>query len=167
MGRVYWITGLSGAGKTTVGTSLYDHLRRQKDNVVFLDGDILREVFQNTDYSYEARKTLGFQYARLCKLLSDQGMDIVICAIVMFDEIREWNRENFSDYMEIYLEVPMEELQRRNQKKLYSQAAAGEVRNVVGMDLELELPKNPDLTIRNYGDTSVKEALKRILEHLS
>lgn len=163
-GCVYWITGLSGAGKTTVGTKLYEYLKRRKDNVIRLDGDILRQIFLNQDYSPEGRKALGLQYGSLCKMISIQGVDVVICTIAMYDDIRAWNRENIPDYREIYLDVSMEELVRRDQKGLYSKAADQKESNVAGVNMEIELPKHPDLVIKNYGGTDPDMALGMIID---
>lgn len=163
MSNVYWITGLSGAGKTTVGTKLYEYLKAKKDNVIRLDGDVLRECFLNHDYSHEGRKELGFQYGRLCRMLSAQDIDVVICTIAMYDEVREWNRANIDGYREIYLEVSIEELIRRDQKGIYSGALRNEVRDVYGVNLEPELPKNPDLIIQNYGEIRPEDALNTIV----
>lgn len=146
-GKVYWITGLSGAGKTTIGKIFFQRLWEQKKNVLFLDGDTLREVFGNDlGYGKEDRLRCAMRYSRLCKLLSEQGQDVVICTISMFREVREWNRQNIEGYREIYIEVPMEVLQDRNQKNLYRDGS-----DVVGVDLELELPENPDFVVKNDG----------------
>lgn len=158
VGRVYWITGLSGAGKTTVGTKFYNYLKGKKDNVIRLDGDIMREVFQNSDYSSEGRKALGYQYSRLCRMIAAQGIDVVICTIVMYDEVREWNRKNIENYKEIYLEVSMEELIKRDQKGLYTKAKSGDGTSLYGITLDVELPKHPDLVIENYGDISADDS---------
>lgn len=162
-GTVYWITGLSGAGKTTIGIKLYEYLRKQKKNVVRLDGDIMREVFNNTDYSVEGRKSLGYQYARLSKLLSEQGIDVVISVIVMFEEVRIWNRENINEYREIFLNVTMDELIKRNQKGIYTNAIKDSSHSVYGISINAELPCNPDLIIDNYGDTSPEDAFLQII----
>ena len=111
---VYWITGLSGAGKTTVGKIFYTKLRNQKDSVLFLDGDRLRDVFGNDlGYTRKDRICCAMRYSKICQMLSEQGMDVVICTISMFHEIRAWNRENIVNYKEIYLEVPMKILKQR------------------------------------------------------
>lgn len=168
MGTVYWITGLSGAGKTTVGRLLYEKLHKAKDNVVFFDGDQLRQVFGNDlGYTKEDRFQCAMRYSRICKLLADQGIDVVCCTISMFDQVRKWNRENIKSYQEIYIKVPMDVLRQRNQKGLYSGAVDGKVKDVVGLDLELELPKEPDLEIVNDGMLTFGEILKEIVKHLS
>ena len=164
IGTVYWITGLSGAGKTTIGVLLYNLIKEHKDNIIFLDGDILREVYQMTNYGVEARKELALQYSRLCQMLMKQGMDVIICTIAMFDEIRDWNREHLTNYKEIYLKVTIEELIRRDQKQLYSRALRKEISNVMGVDIGFEVPKAPDLEIDNSGVMTPKEVLKEIAD---
>lgn len=159
-GTVYWITGLSGAGKTTVGKLFFAQLREKKNNVIFLDGDTLREVFGNDlGYTKEERFQCAMRYSRICRLLSEQGQDVVICTISMFHAVREWNREHIKNYKEIYIEVPMEVLQQRNQKNLYKDG-----NNVVGVDLELELPDNSDIILVNNGEVSPQKLTDDILE---
>lgn len=165
-GNVYWVTGLSGAGKTTVGSLLYQRLIEQGKNVVFLDGDILREVFQIKDYTLEGRKKLAFQYSRLCKMLADQNINVVICVIAMFDECREWNKQNIDHYFEIYLEVAMEELIRRDQKGMYTKALKKEMSNVMGIDIAFDEPKNPNVKIDNSGVMSPTEVVDIIMDRI-
>lgn len=157
-GRLFWVTGLSGAGKTTIGTILYKKLKEKYPNTVLFDGDTLRQIFGNDlGYSKEDRFACAMRYARLCKLLTEQGIFVVCCTISMFDDVRKWNRENISDYSEIYIKVPIEVLEKRNQKNLYHDVKKGTAENVVGMDLELELPQNPDIVLVNDGVKSPEE----------
>ena len=79
-GRVYWITGLPGSGKTTLGTNLYYKLRESNDNIILLDGDILKEfVGDKVGYSSEERLIRARKYSNICKILADQGMWVIIC----------------------------------------------------------------------------------------
>lgn len=165
MGKVYWVTGLSGAGKTTIGNKLYEHLRLKNKNIIFLDGDILRDVFQVYDYTTAGRKALAFQYSRLCRMLSEQGLDVVICTISMYREVRDWNRKNISGYIEIFLNVSIEELIRRDQKGLYTKNIKCDNGEVVGLNLDAELPTNPDICIDNYGYNTPEKAVETILDY--
>lgn len=164
---VYWITGLAGAGKTTVGKKLYEILKQKKDNTVFLDGDVLRTVFSNLDYSLEGRRNIAYSYSRLCKLLDDQGIDVIICTISMFEEVRKWNRDNIQNYREIFLDVSYVELEQRNKKGLYKGAVASLPLNVVGVNVDAEFPVNPDLTIENYGEITPDKALEIIMDYFN
>lgn len=163
---LYWVTGLSGAGKTTFGTMLYEQMRSTKENVVFLDGDILRTVFHSDDYTNEGRKKLAYRYSSLCKMLVDQGIDVVICTIAMYEEVRQWNRDHISSYCEIYIKVSMDELVRRDQKQLYSRALKKEIQNVMGIDVAFDEPVCPDIVLSNDGDREIKEVYQNLLERV-
>ncbi len=95
-------------------------------------------------------------------MLNRQGIDVVICVIAMFDECREWNRNEIPDYREIYLKVPIEELIQRDQKQLYSRALRNEIENVMGINMDFEEPKQPDVVIDNYGENSPEKVLEMI-----
>lgn len=166
MNIVYWITGLSGAGKTSIGNALYYKLKGKSNNVVFLDGDMMIGVLGETlGYSNEDRKKRARIYSGICKMLQEQGMTVICCSISMFDEIRDWNRENIDGYFEIFLDVSIDTLKKRNQKNLYSRYEKGEIDSLVGLNLDAEFPKNPDLIIKNDGDKSIKECVEEILCH--
>ena len=161
MANVYWITGLSGAGKTTIGHAWYSYLKETMSNVVFLDGDTLRQVFgDDLGYTKEDRKKSAMRNARICKLLSEQGIDVVCCTISMFDEVRQWNREHISNYKEIYVKVRMETLQKRDQKNLYTKVGLGTEENLAGITWEVEEPKNPDLILYNDGEKTPEEQVE-------
>jgi glutamine kinase len=162
-GRVYWITGLSGAGKTTTGSDLWRRLRAAGRPVILLDGDVTREVIaDDLGHSTNHRRRSALRNARLCRLLSNQGSDVVCTTISLFHEVQRWNRENIPGYCEIYLRVPMDELQRRDAKGIYAASNRGELRDVVGLDVPAELPEAPDLTLDNFGTLDSSAAVDRI-----
>jgi hypothetical protein len=106
--------------------------------------------------------------ARLCRLLAEQGNDVVCATISLFHEVQRWNRENIPGYREIYLRVPMDELRRRDSKGIYVGVERGGGHDfvgldVVGVDVAAEIPKDPDLVLDNYGVLDVATAVNRIL----
>jgi glutamine kinase len=164
LGRVFWITGLSGAGKTTVGQELCGRLRATGRQVFFLDGDVLRSaIAEDLGHTAANRRTSAMRNARLCQLLAGQGADVVCATISLFHEVQRWNRENIPGYREIYLRVPLDELRRRNSKGIYAGAHGGDARDVVGLDVPAEIPEAPDLVIDNHGAIGVARAVDRIL----
>lgn len=165
-GTLYWVTGLSGAGKTTVGTLLYNYLKQKKNAVVLLDGDMLREVSDNRDYTSEGRERMAYQNMRLFRLLTDQGIDVVSCVIGMREEYRAWNRANIPNYQEIYLKVSLEELIQRDSKGLYQRALSKKAKDVYGIDLFFEEPEHPDVVVENEGAIRPKDALQAIVSAL-
>ncbi len=165
-GILFWITGLSGAGKTTIGNELYYRLKREHSNLVLLDGDVLKRIVGGqVGYSDSERHERAWMYARLCKGLTDQGLIVICCTIAMFDDVRQWNRENNKAYVEVFLDVPMEVLIMRDQKGMYSGIKEGVISNVAGVDLNVEYPKNPDITIVNDGSIGIKKCVDLILSH--
>jgi glutamine kinase len=163
-GRVFWITGLSGAGKTTVGRELWGRLRAAGQPVIFLDGDSLRAaIAEDLGHSADNRRQSAMRNARLCRLLAEQGADVVCATISLFHEVQRWNRENIPRYREIYLRVPLDELRRRDSKSIYAEAERGELRDVVGLDVRAEAPETPDLILDNYGVIDVATAVDQIL----
>ena len=162
-GRAIWITGLAGAGKSTVAGLLAERLRRSGQTPILLDGDALREVFgRTTQFEKEDRRALAGQYGRLCRELAGQGFPVICATISMFDDVRAWNRENIPGYFEVYLRVPADELGRRDQKGLYSGRAGGAEGTVVGVAQDFEAPKAPDLVIDHFGRVSPASAVERI-----
>src|SRR5687768_1986541 len=104
---VIWISGFSASGKTTVGRRVEAMLRARGAPVIFLDGDDLRSIFAGRwGYTREERTELARVYFRLCSHLSAQGFTVVICAVAMYAGAREWLKQNVSQAVEVYLDVP-------------------------------------------------------------
>lgn len=159
---IIWITGFSGAGKTTVAKILQKKLQQENISTVLLDGDELRESLGFvTHYSYEERKELSYKYAKLAKLISGQGVVVIVATISMFEEVRLWNRNNSnSKYIEVYLKVSKKERRRRDPKKLY---LSQKISMVPESDV-YEEPKNSDLV---FGEEySLEEIVIKIRNYL-
>ena len=167
-GAAYWVTGLPGAGKTTLATRLADRIAADGRSVVQLDGDRMRVMLGGGyGYSQRDRHALAEIYARACQEFSRQGHDVVCATVSMFHDVRRWSRANIAGYCEIYLQAPIELLAERHPKGLYAAALAGRIRNVPGVDLALEAPDNPDLRIdldRSMSAAAVADALFQFLD---
>lgn len=166
-GRVIWITGLSGSGKTTVAAELCQRLNKLGPSPVLLDGDILRNIFKEADkvdgsYIREQRITLSRKYGLLCKDLSSQGFTVIIATVSMFSEIYAWNRANLPNYFEVFLDIPIEELRLRDPKKIYESFFSGATRNVAGLDLKIDQPTNAHLVI-DFQSGQTKEEIVDII----
>lgn len=146
---VLWLTGLSGSGKSSLAEVVVRRLRDQGHAVVLLDGDALREVFyddisQDLAYNRRHRLMLAMKYARLCRMLVEQGLIVVIATISLFKEVHSWNRINLPGYFEVYLKVPLEELRLRDTKGIYRRFDSGELTYVAGLDVAIDEPVNAD-----------------------
>ena len=116
--KVYWITGLSGAGKTTLANALIDAFRRLNLVSVLVDGDVIRELYGDTEsYDRATRLVLSKRYSQLCRYLLSQGVNVVCSTISLFHETQAWNRKNIPAYYEIFLDVSQPELMKRDYKK--------------------------------------------------
>lgn len=140
-----WITGLSGAGKTTLASAVVSRLRADGRPVVQLDGDELRDVLGAVasnvqNHGREARLALAMKYSHLCRLIASQGITVVIATISLFRETHQWNRQNLPGYFEVYLRVPIDELRRRDPKGIYRRFDTGEQSNVAGLDIAFDEP---------------------------
>jgi len=167
-GFIFWITGLSAAGKTTLGEELANRLRKMQEPVIFLDGDSLREILgEFSTYSREDRLRLAFIYSRLCKSLASQNTNVVISTVALFHEIHGWNRENFPNFLEVFLDVPLEELRRRDPKRIYERFEKGEITNVAGLDLKVDFPSRPHLHFRFEDGLSSSEMVDIILNQVT
>lgn len=149
---VLWITGLSASGKTTVGRAFLEITKDSAAQKVFLDGDALREMFGG-DLGYDENSRIKHiqRVQRLAKFLTDQGIDVVVAALYNNQEILAENRKLFDKYFEVYLKADIEFLKLRENKSLYTKAQSNEIKDVVGVDINWQEPKNPDLII----DTNV------------
>ena len=162
-GWVFWVTGLSGSGKTTIGQLLFRRLRERAVNSAFLDGDVLRQVFGNDlGYTLEERRKCARRYSRISAMLAGQGLNVVIATISMFHECREWNRANLPRYFEIYLRVPRDILAIRRSPDVGANPERSQMESVVGWDLPFDEPLNPDLIIDNDGSMTPQEVADSI-----
>jgi adenylylsulfate kinase-like enzyme len=147
---VYWVTGLSGAGKTTLAVGLVDKLRSDGHQVVHIDGDTVRSMLGN-DLGYDLKDRIANAYriSRLCQFLQQQGTLVVCSTMSLYPEIWEWNAKHLDPYHLVYVKVSHEVLRSRDQKGLYSGVENGTSCDVVGMDLPFHEPPSPNLILEN------------------
>jgi len=165
-GLTIWMTGLSGAGKSTIAGVLADELRAQGRKVEILDGDIVREnLSKGLGFSKEDRDTNILRIGFVAHLLSRNGVVAITAAISPYRDIRDQNRALIGDFVEVYAKCTIEELTRRDVKGLYEKALRGEIQNFTGISDPYEEPLNPEVVVDTEKE-SVEESLEKILGYL-
>ena len=144
-GILFWITGLSGSGKTTISKKIHSQIIKSYGPTVLFSGDDIRTIFNLKNYSYNGRFETVMKYCKLAKFINSQNINVIFAVIGMMDDIRDWNRKNIKNYVEIYIKSNLKNIINQNKKKIYQQNK----RNLVGLDIKSEYPKKPDITIEN------------------
>ena len=163
---VLWITGLSGSGKTTISKIIINKLKKKYENIILLDGDKLRKklkIKSKDTFTYIERKKIGLKYSKICKKYFNSNKFVIISVMALIKDVHKWNRSNISNYKDVYLEVPMKELKRRDPKKIYSKFEKKEISNVAGLDLKYDIPKNSSMKIRWKKNFSAQKIAKKII----
>lgn len=160
-----WITGISGSGKSTIASALYEKLHSSISNIVYFDGDEFRQAMGNDlGYSLEDRDKNAVRLTGISQLLCRQGIHVVCGANLTSQRYRDFCRAEIPGYFEVYINVPIDTLSRRDKKGLYVPARKGECSKVVGVDIAFQPPLTPDLVIDNSADrTDFSDILELII----
>ena len=165
-GFVLWMTGLSGAGKTTIALILVEELKQRGLNIERLDGDVVREsLTRDLGFTKEDRTKNIERVTFVAKLLSRNNVGCVCSFISPYQSVRDHVRENTTNFLEVFIDAPLEVVIERDVKGLYKKAIAGEIPNFTGISDPFEAPKNPDIHIRTDQQTP-QESAKAIIAAL-
>lgn len=163
---VIWLTGLSSAGKSTLGEGLRDRLCGRGHKVETLDGDVVRQRlckdlgFSKRDRDENIRR-IGF----VAEILARNGIIVIVSAISPYRAARDEVRSRIADFVEVYVNAPIEICQHRDVKGLYRRARAGDLREFTGIDDPYEPPLQPEVECRTDLET-VEEGVQKILDHI-
>lgn len=165
-GVTIWLTGLSGAGKSTITDKLVPYLRQHGKKVEVLDGDVVRtNLSKGLGFSKEDRDTNIRRIGFVSKLLTRNGVAVLVAAISPYREVRDEIRKDIGDFVEIYVQCPIEELTRRDVKGLYLKALRGEIQNFTGVSDPYEEPLHPEVTVHTDSET-VDESVAKVVAKL-
>jgi len=165
-GFTVWLTGMSGAGKSSTSKLLEKCLRDRGANVEVLDGDVVRTYLsKGLGFSKEDRdeniRRIGF----VCELLSRNGVIAIAAVISPYRAAREKVRDRIPNFIEVYLECPVEVLVERDTKGLYKAALSGQIAHFTGISDPYEPPLNPEVTIHSAEETP-EQGVEKILAAL-
>lgn len=161
-GFLIWITGFSGSGKSELGKLVLPHISKKIGKTVLINGDDLRRIFDLRGYSKKERLENAKKFFGLYKLITDQGINVIFCVVSMFNKVRAWNKKHINNYIEIYIKTEIKKIIKQKKKRIYFKNK----KNIVGIDIKPELPKNSDIIINNDFKKSTKEISKELLKKI-
>lgn len=165
-GFVLWMTGLSGAGKTTIALILIEELKKQGLRVERLDGDVVRQsLTRDLGFTKEDRDKNIERVTFVAKLLSRNGVACVCSFISPYQAVRDQVRAETTNFIEVFVDAPLEVVMERDVKGLYAKAVAGEIPNFTGISDPFEAPATPEIHVRTDQQTP-QESAQVIIDYL-
>lgn len=164
---VLWFTGLSGAGKSTLANALEQRLAAAGFHTYLLDGDNIRHgLNRDLDFTARGREENIRRIGEVGKLFVDAGLLVITAFISPFRTDRATVRDmlDSDEFVEIYVDTPLEICEERDPKGLYRRARAGEIKNFTGIDAPYEVPENPELALN--GDSQVDQSIDQVIAYL-
>jgi adenylylsulfate kinase len=162
-GLTIWMTGLSGAGKTTISEMVAQKLQQDGRRIEVLDGDVMREsLTKGLGFSKEDRFTNVDRIAYVADLLTHHGVIVIVPVISPYQEMRENARKKIGRFVEVYVNAPLAVCEQRDVKGLYKKARAGEIKGFTGVSDPYEEPIDPDIVCYTAEETCAQSAEKII-----
>ena len=161
-GIVFWITGLSGSGKSNLGKIIFNEINKNYGKTVIIHGDDIRNIYNFKQYEKKDRIKLGIGNAKLCKLVANQGINVIFTTVALFQKLHKFNRQNIKNYLEIYVKSDISNLLKKKKKKFYRK----KTKFVWGLDLRPEFPKKPDIILENNFNMPLKRLGRILIEKI-
>ena len=118
-GYLFWITGLSGSGKTSIAKKIKKQIENSYGPSILISGDDLRNIFKLKGFSYSDRCEIVMKYCKFSKFLTDQKFNVIFAVVGLIDKARKWNRKNIKNYIEIYIKTDLKKIQKNKKKNIY------------------------------------------------
>jgi adenylylsulfate kinase len=155
---VIWLTGLSGSGKSTIATELIDNFDKHNVSYVLLDGDQIRQVIKETGYDYDSRRKHNLNVAYMASLFESQGNVVIVTLISPYSDVREECRRICKNFIEVFVDTPLDVCEKRDVKGLYKRARNGEIINFTGITSPYQISEKREITIHTPSETPASSA---------
>ncbi|WP_233993190.1 adenylyl-sulfate kinase [Thiomicrorhabdus sp. Milos-T2] len=165
---ILWFTGLSGSGKSSVANAVENLLFKMNKHTYLLDGDNVRHgLNKGLSFSEEDRIENIRRVGEVAKLFSDSGLIVLTAFISPFESDRNLVREMTrpGEFIEVFIDTPLNVCEQRDPKGLYKKARAGEIKDFTGIDSPYEAPSKPEIQIKNDG-ISIETAAQNVIDYL-
>ena len=162
-GVLFWITGLSGSGKTAIAKKIKNNISNKYGPTVIVSGDDLRKLFNFKKFSKKDRLAYALVYCKFCKYITDNKINIILSTVSLFHKVRKWNRTNISNYMEIYIQSDINKIIKQKNKFFYKR----NYKNVLGKDIKPEFPQSPHIIVENNFDKPIKVLTKYLIKKIN
>ena len=161
-GILFWITGLSGSGKTAIAEKIKNNILNKYGPTVIVSGDDLRKMFNFKKFSRKDRLAYALIYSEFCKCITDNRINVILSTVSLFHKVRKWNRSNINNYIEIYIQSDINKVVKQKRKFFYK----GNYKNVIGKNIKAEYPKFPHITIKNNFNKSINVLAKELINKI-
>ena len=162
-GILFWITGLSGCGKTSLAKKILNFVKKNYGPTIIVNGDDLREIFDYKKFDKSSRLKYALSYSKFCKEITDQKVNVIFSTVSLYHKVRSWNKKNINNYFEIYIEADIKKLIKNKKKHFYRTKLI----NIVGKNIQAELPKKPDIKISNNFTKSINQLKVELINEIS
>jgi len=164
-GWVFWITGLSGAGKTSIANLIKKKIDKRFGPTILINGDDIRKIFSFKSYTFNERQRLAIYYSDFCQEIVKQNINIIFTVVGLFNKVHKYNKKKIKNYCEIFIKTDVKKIVKFNKKRIYKYK-----KNIVGIDIKPEFPIKPNIIItnnftKNLNDLS-NELYKKIINQI-
>ena len=159
-GILFWVTGFSGSGKSEISYKIKKEIENKFGKTLIISGDNFRKSFNFKNYDKISRIELGKKYINFLKIILDQNINVIFTVVGLYNDIRKFGRNKIRNYVEILIDTDIKKI-KKNSKKIHYKKKQ---RNILGLDLKPEIPKKPDIKVKNNFKISTSEISKKIIK---
>jgi len=162
-GILFWVTGLSGSGKTTIAKKIKRNIEKKYGPTILISGDDLRNFFLLNGYSKNDRIDIAYKYSKLFNHITNQNINIIFATVGLMNRIRKIFQNSVKIFFVIYIKSDVRIIKQKRKKKIYFKFK----KNIVGVDIKPEFPKKPDVMVENYLNRGIDKISRELMLKIS
>ena len=163
-GILFFITGLSGSGKTSISTKIKKRVEKKYGKTLLLTGERIRDIYNFRGFTKKDRLKLGFQNIELIDMIIKQKINVIYDAVALLKELRSKKRKKINNYIEIFVKTDVKKIIKFNRKKkIYKNTKS----NIMGIHIKPDFPKKPDIIINNDFNKSIEQLANDLLKKIT